>query len=425
MNGDREMKQGIRTVFWQDNAVVMIDQNALPFDERHVTCTDYREVIAAIRDLTVRGAPAIGVAAAMGVALGVRQLPDAPPEAFRRAFDDICGQFAASRPTARNLFWAIERMRRRFDEVWDAAGGAMQHSAAPQGGGWRGASGNGSRLTRLLRPDTAVRSPAGISFTDIMAGHLVDPGAPPEKDHSDVLWRIREALAEEAVRIGVEDIEINRRLGQNGLELIPEGARILTHCNAGALATAGYGTALGVIRAAWEAGRKIHVYADETRPVLQGARLTAWELMREGIPCTLIADAMSGFLMQKKKVDLVIVGADRIAANGDTANKIGTYSLALLAWTHGIPFYVAAPLSTIDPTLADGEGIPIEERDPAEMTGFGGVRTAPDGVAVWNPAFDVTSYDLITAIVTEAGILRPPFDEAIRKAAEGGQGSAP
>ena len=300
----------------------------------------------------------------MGIALSVLQLPDSPPEEFRRAFDDICTQFAATRPTARNLFWAIERMRRCFNE----------------------------RLAHL---------PAG-------------------QDTVGSLRPIREALVAEAIKIGEEDIAINRRLGQNGCGLIPDGARILTHCNAGALATAGYGTALGVIRAACEAGKKIHVYVDETRPILQGARLTAWELMREGIPCTLIADNMAGFLMQRKKVDLVIVGADRIAGNGDTANKIGTYPLALLARAHGIPFYVAAPLSTIDPALPDGGKIPIEERNPDELTHCGGVRTVPEGVAVWNPAFDITPYNLISAIITEAGVFRPPYEEAIKGATRGG-----
>jgi methylthioribose-1-phosphate isomerase len=367
MPSDEGMKQEIRTVFWQDGAVVMIDQKALPLAERYVTCTDYREVIAAINDLTIRGAPAIGVAAAMGIALGVLRLPDSSPDAFRDAFSEICSRFAATRPTARNLFWAIERMKRRFEEAYDAGREAL-----------------------------------------------------PEKGKGDSLRPIREALVAEAIKIGEEDIAINRRLGQNGCGLIPDGARILTHCNAGALATAGYGTALGVIRAACEAGKKIHVYVDETRPVLQGARLTAWELMREGIPCTLIADDMAGFLMQRKKVDLVIVGADRIAGNGDTANKIGTYPLALLAWTHGIPFYVAAPVSTIDPALPDGGAIPIEERNPDEVTHCGGIRTAPEGVAVWNPAFDITPYNLISAIITEAGVFRPPYEEAIKGATRGG-----
>jgi methylthioribose-1-phosphate isomerase len=229
-------------------------------------------------------------------------------------------------------------------------------------------------------------------------------------------WRkIREDLIAEAVGIGDQDVAINRRLGINGRELIPDGARILTHCNAGALATAGYGTALGVIRAAREEGKKIHVYVDETRPILQGARLTAWELMREGIPCTLITDNMAGFLMQQGKADLIIAGADRIAANGDAANKIGTYALAVLAQAHSIPFYIAAPLSTVDPSLPDGGAIPIEERNPDEVTHLGGVRTAPAGIAVWNPAFDVTPNALITAIITEAGILRPPFAEGIKR----------
>ena len=242
-----------------------------------------------------------------------------------------------------------------------------------------------------------------------------ESGQVPNETGGDPWRGVREALVAEATRIGEEDIEINRRLGQNGRGLIPDGARILTHCNAGALATAGYGTALGVIRAAHEAGKKIHVYVDETRPVLQGARLTAWELMREGIPCTLIADNMAGSLMQREKVELVIVGADRIAANGDTANKIGTYGLAVLARAHGIPFYVAAPLSTIDPALADGAAIPIEERNPDEVTHCGGVRTAPEGVAVWNPAFDVTPNGLIAAIVTEAGVIRPRFYRMLSK----------
>jgi methylthioribose-1-phosphate isomerase len=359
------MENTIRTLFWKDAAVVMIDQRALPLQERYITCTDYREVIAAINNLTVRGAPAIGVAAAMGIALGALQLPDASPAAFRQAFDGICKQFAATRPTARNLFWAIERMRRCCDE----------------------------RLSSF--PERGAR-----------------PGIPAM---GESLRLIRESLTAEAIRIGEEDIAINRRLGKNGCGLIPDGARILTHCNAGALATAGYGTALGVIRAAREEGKTLHVFVDETRPVLQGARLTAWELLREEICCTLIADNMAGFLMQRGRVDLVIVGADRIAANGDTANKIGTYGLAVLARAHGIPFYVAAPLSTIDPTLADGGAIPIEERNPDEMTHLGGVRTAPEGVNVWNPAFDVTPNGLIAAIVTEAGVFRPPFADAVQK----------
>jgi methylthioribose-1-phosphate isomerase len=348
------MEKDIRTIYWKDNSVVMIDQRALPVAERYVACTDYREVIAAINDLTIRGAPAIGVAAAMGIALGALGIEADTQQAFRTAFEEICRQFAATRPTARNLFWAIERMKRRFDSLL------------------------------VFLPD-------------------------------DNPWHhLRKSLVAEAIQICEEDIAINRRLGANGRDLIPDGARILTHCNAGALATAGFGTALGVIRAAWGEGRKIHVYVDETRPVLQGARLTAWELMREKIPCTLIADSMAGFLMQQGKIDLIIVGADRIAANGDTANKIGTYALAVLAHAHGISFYIAAPLSTIDSALSDGSAIVIEERNPDEVTRVGGVRTAPEGIAVYNPAFDMTPHDLITAIITEAGVLRPPYAEAIK-----------
>ena len=415
MSSNERMKQEIRTVFWKDDTVVMIDQRALPLVEQYVTCIDYREVIAAIQDLTVRGAPAIGVAAAMGIALGAMQLPDSSSGDFRRAFDDLCTQFAASRPTARNLFWAIERMKRRFEDVYGAGrGAATPRSIEPRDVGLRGPFGGSAQLARLLRTDAAAKSSSGISFADMLANQ-VDRDRLPEKGKGDPFGPIREALVAEAIRIGEEDIAINRRLGQNGCGLVPDGARILTHCNAGALATAGYGTALGVIRAAWEGGKKIHVYVDETRPILQGARLTAWELMREGIPCKLVADNMAGFLMQRKKVDMVIVGADRIAGNGDTANKIGTYSIAMLAWLHGIPFYVAAPCSTIDPALTDGGAIPIEERNPDEVTWCGGVRTAPEGVAVWNPAFDVTTYDLISAIITEVGVLRPPFEEAIKR----------
>ena len=412
------MNNSIYTISWRDNAVVMIDQKALPLAERYVTCADYREVIAAINDLTVRGAPAIGVAAAMGIALGALHLPDSPSEEFRRAFDEICAQFAATRPTARNLFWAIERMKRCFASVFGPTGemppvstsGGRSGKRVPRGG-WPLpeacflTDGAASRLFTARR----LRSAAGKDPETAVAETGSDP------------WRgIREALIAEAIRIGEEDIAINGRLGQNGRNLISDGTRILTHCNAGALATAGYGTALGVIRAAYEEGKKIHVYVDETRPVLQGARLTAWELMREGIPCTLITDNMAGFLMQRGEVDLVIVGADRIAANGDTANKIGTYSLAVLARAHGIPFYVAAPLSTIDPALADGKAIPIEERNPDEVTRCGGVRTAPEGVVVWNPAFDVTPHDLVSAIITEAGVIRPPYGEGIKRATGGG-----
>jgi len=426
------MEKEIRTVFWQDDAVVMIDQRALPLRERHVTCTDYHEVITAIKDLTVRGAPAIGVAAAMGIALGVRRLSDTSPAAMRIAFNEICNQFAAARPTARNLFWAIECMKRRFDASVSADPSPPAGSIPTGGSGRFGDESPGIGFppldSCLLPGGPEARLPAkdrragenGTTLSTHSAERMTscpaERNGDPEQAVCDPWIPIREALIAEAIRIGEEDIAINRRLGRNGCALIPDGARILTHCNAGALATAGYGTALGVIRAAREEGKKLHVYVDETRPVLQGARLTAWELMREAIPCTLIADNMAGFLMQRGGVDLVIVGADRIAANGDTANKIGTYALAVLARAHGIPFYVAAPLSTIDPSLADGGLIPIEERDPVEVTHSGGIRTAPEGISVWNPAFDVTPHALITAIVTEAGVIRPPFAEGIRNA---------
>ena len=299
----------IKTIFWIDNAVVMIDQNALPHEEKHLTCRSYREVIAAINDMTIRGAPAIGVAAAMGIALGMQNLQVSSEEDLKTAFYRICDEFSQTRPTAVNLFWAIDRMKRCFEE----------------------------------------RRGAG----------------------SDVL---KTALVKEAIKVCEEDVEINRQIGIHGRKLVKDGANILTHCNAGALATAGYGTALGVIRAAREEGKELHVFVDETRPVFQGARLTAWELMRDNIPATLITDNMAGFLMKQGKIDVVIVGADRIAANGDVANKIGTYSLAVLAHEHNIPFYVAAPLSTIDIEIRNGDDIPIEERDDDDHRGVLNVR---------------------------------------------------
>jgi methylthioribose-1-phosphate isomerase len=339
----------IRTIFWESDAVVMIDQKALPLEERYLTCKRYEDVIMAIKDLTVRGAPAIGVAAAMGIALGTLQISTTSTENLKEKFYHICDCFSQTRPTARNLFWAIERMKKRFEGL----------------------------LT----------------------------------EHSARIKAIKETLIAEAILIGEEDIAINRRMGLNGRSLIKDGDRILTHCNAGALATAGYGTALGVIRAAREEGKNIHVFVDETRPVLQGARLTAWELMKEGISATLITDNMAGFLMQQGKINLVITGADRIAANGDTANKIGTYALAVLAKENHIPFYIAAPLSTIDLSTKTGGDIPIEERDSEEVTLFRGVRTAPMGIQVYNPAFDITPNRYITAIITEARVVRPPFEE--------------
>ena len=370
-----QLTEPIITISWKDSAVVLIDQRALPVEEIYLTCTDYRQVVEAIKNLTVRGAPAIGVAAAMGIALGALSLTASSISEIQKDFDEICSHFAASRPTARNLFWAIERMRARFAETL----------GLPAGNDESVSSDSDLSITASRRT---------LTTTDIAA--------------------LQNALIAEAVRTCEDDIAINVRLGRNGSGLIPDGARILTHCNAGALATAGYGTALGVVRSAWEQGKKIHVYADETRPVLQGARLTAWELTREGIPCTLIADNMAAFLMKQKRVDLVIVGADRIAANGDTANKIGTYGLAVLARAHGLPLYIAAPVSTIDASLADGGLIPIEERDHAEITRFGGTETAPEGVSVWNPAFDVTPAELITAIITEKGVIRPPFAAGIK-----------
>jgi methylthioribose-1-phosphate isomerase len=358
----------IRTIFWENAAVVMIDQKALPLLEQSVTCTDYEEVATAIEDLTVRGAPAIGVAAAMGIALGTLHLSSLSPEDFKTEFYRICDRFAQTRPTARNLFWAIERMKRCFENA--------------------------------LASDVSARS----STEGGQAGLFLE--------------KIRQILVSEAIQICEEDIAINRRMGLNGRSLISDGDNILTHCNAGALATAGYGTALGVIRAAHEEGKKVHVFVDETRPVLQGARLTAWELVKECIPATLITDNMAGFLMQQGKVNLVITGADRIAANGDTANKIGTYALAVLAKENHIPFYIAAPLSTIDLSIETGDDIPIEERSSDEVTTFRGVRSAPAGMPVYNPAFDVTPNRYITAIITEKGVIRPPFAEALARIQE-------
>jgi methylthioribose-1-phosphate isomerase len=330
----------VETIAWTDSGVVMIDQTRLPREEVYVTCRDYREVAEAIRSMVIRGAPAIGVAAAMGVALGVLR--------GNAGFDQICDTLAGTRPTAVNLFWAIERMK---------------------------------KLYASLR------------------------GKPVEE--------IRARMVEEAQRIKLEDIAVNQAIGRHGVDLVPAGKTVLTHCNAGALATAGYGTALGVIRAAVAAGKKIDVFADETRPFLQGARLTAWELMRDGIPTTLIADNMAGHFLKSGRIGCVIVGADRIAANGDVANKIGTYPLAVLARENGVPFYVAAPVSTLDLSLASGDLIPIEQRSPLEVTHVFGVPVAPEGVAVENPAFDVTPNRYVSAIITERGVLRPPYTESL------------
>ena len=335
----------VATVAWEDGTVVVLDQRLLPAEESYLRCRDHHQVAAAIRDMAIRGAPAIGVAAALGIALGVRNLGSAATEP---AFQEICDALAATRPTAVNLFWAIARMRERY----------------------------------------ARETSAGVAT---LASGLLD----------------------EALAIQAEDLAACRRMGDLGAALIPAEARLLTHCNAGALATAGYGTALGVVRSAARQGKVRLVYADETRPYLQGARLTAWELMHDGIPTTLIADSMAGHLMARGEVDAVIVGADRIAANGDVANKIGTYTVAVLAKENGVPFYVAAPVSTFDLATATGADIPIEERAPQEVTHHGGRRLAPEGVSVRNPAFDVTPHRYVTAIVCERGIARPPYAESL------------
>jgi len=335
----------VGTIEWKDagpftrGEVVMIDQRRLPREEVFVTCHTYEDVAAAIRSMVIRGAPAIGVAAAMGVALGVQQDAD---------FDTVCTTLAATRPTAMNLFWAIERMRRMHG-----------------------------------------------SFTAASHRELV---------------RI---MVIEAQQIRLEDIDTCRAIGHHGAELVPDGKTVLTHCNAGALATAGYGTALGVIRAAVEAGKKIDVFADETRPFLQGARLTAWELQQDGIETTLITDNMAGHFLHSGRIGCVVVGADRIAANGDVANKVGTYSLAVLAKENGVPFYVAAPVSTFDLTLVSGDLIPIEQRAASEVTHVFGVPIAPEKIAVENPAFDITPARYITAIICERGVARPPYKESL------------
>jgi methylthioribose-1-phosphate isomerase len=344
-----------KTIEWTDEGVRMIDQTRLPAEEIYRTYTDYREVAEAIRSLVIRGAPAIGVAAAMGVALGIKSSAATTPGELRADFEKIAETISRTRPTAVNLFWAIKRMHGVFESCLSSQG------AGPQ-----------------------------------------------------ALAMVRTALVEEAQRVLAEDIAINEAMGRHGARLMPEVGTVLTHCNAGALATGGYGTALGVIRAAVEAGKKLRVFADETRPFLQGARLTAWELAKDQIPVTIITDNMAGHFMQQGQIKAVIVGADRIASNGDTANKIGTYSLAVLARENGIPFYVAAPLSTIDMNLASGEQIPIEERSSGEVTRLGGVAIAPAGVEARHPAFDVTPNRYITAIITERGVARPPFTESLR-----------
>jgi len=341
----------IPTIEWHGDRVRMIDQRKLPGRVARFTCRGYRDVIRGIREMVIRGAPAIGVAAAMGLALGARSIRTRSPEAFQKRFHEMAGEMAEARPTAVNLRWAVERMARLVEE-------------------------NEGRPVR----------------------------------------EVQEALRRESEKILAEDIAINRAMGRHGQELVPPKAAILTHCNAGALATGGYGTALGVIRAAHEAGKAVTVIADETRPWLQGLRLTAFELMEEGIPVTVIADSAAGSLMRRGEIDLVVTGADRIAANGDVANKIGTYSVAVLARENRIPFYVAAPLSTIDSRIRSGETIPVEERNPREVTHFGNRRMGPEGVAARNPAFDITPARYVSAIITEKGVLRPPYGKSIRQA---------
>lgn len=340
----------IKTIEWTNGKVVMVDQRLLPTEEVFREYSTSEEVARAIEDMVIRGAPAIGVAAAMGIALGMfEQHSDSELQ-----FQKTCERMAKTRPTAVNLFWAIERMNRKFAELKDQP-----------------------------------------------------------------LEKMQAGLALEAQKIYLEDIEANKQMGKYGNELVPENARILTHCNAGALATAGYGTALGVIRAAHERGKKVQVFADETRPFLQGARLTAWELHKDHIPVTLITDNMAGYFLHGQNIDLVIVGADRIAANGDVANKIGTYSVAVLAKANQVPFYVAAPISTVDLSLENGTKIPIEERSAKEVVEINGKRTAPEGIGVRHPAFDVTPNELVSAIITDKGIARPPYTESLRKLVTG------
>jgi methylthioribose-1-phosphate isomerase len=340
------------TIEWQSDAVVMIDQRKLPGQEIYLRCKTAAEVARAIKTMVIRGAPAIGVAAAMGIALGMQRSKVQGTRQYAVEFNRLCELMAGTRPTAVNLFWAIDRMKRVFS--------------------------------------------AGVQAGESVAELTV-------------------RLVREAGLIHDEDIASCQALGKAGAAVVPDGARILTHCNAGALATAGYGTALGVIRAAAEQGKVTQVYADETRPFLQGARLTAWELVRDRIPTTVITESMAGPLMRQGGLDFVVVGADRIAANGDVANKVGTYTVAVLAKTHGVPFYVAAPLSTIDLATPDGTGIPIEQRPSREVSHLGSARLTPEGASIWNPAFDVTPAELVTGIITERGIAQPPYGESLKR----------
>ena len=350
--GWKAIQNEVKTIEWTKDGVSLIDQRLLPLREEYRLCRSYQEVAEAIRTMVVRGAPAIGVAAAMGVALGVQQSRAATAEQLRAELFQICETLAKTRPTAVNLFWAIGRMKHRFEQ-------------------------------------------------------LLESGAD--------LTTVRAQLCQEAQAILEEDIASNRAMGDYGAVLLPPGKTVMTVCNAGALATAGYGTALGVIRSAIRAGKDVDVLALETRPFLQGARLTAWELQKDGIPTTLITDNMSGHFLRSGRVGCVVVGADRIAANGDVANKIGTYTVAVLAKENGVPFYVAAPLSTVDLAIPTGDAIPIEHRPASEVTQIQGVPIAPPGIAVINPAFDVTPNRYVSAIITERGIAAPPFDDSLRK----------
>jgi methylthioribose-1-phosphate isomerase len=342
----------IRPIQWADGNLLLLDQTRLPREEVLLEIGNYRAAADAIRDMQVRGAPAIGVTAAYAVALAARELPHEAREDFLTGLREASSYIVAARPTAVNLPWAVERML-RFAE------------------------------------------------------------SEPE------LSRMDRTLLEEAQRIQQEDEEINRRMGGFGKELLPDGGSVLTHCNTGALATAGFGTALGVIRAGWESGQRFQVYNTETRPFLQGARLTSWEFQQLGIPARLIVDSAAGMLMGRGEISCVITGADRIAANGDVANKVGTYTLAVLSNENGVPFYVAAPTSTVDLSLSSGGEIPIEERRPEEVTSFGGVRTAPEGIGVRNPSFDVTPHRYISGIITEVGILRDPYSESLARSVTG------
>ena len=343
----------IQTLEWTDKGVRFIDQTKLPIEEIYVTCKTHEQVADAIRTMIVRGAPAIGVAAGMGIALGIKNSKAETVGDLKRDLDQICENMGKTRPTAVNLFWAIRRMREKFERL-------------------------------RVRP----------------------------------IAQIKQELVEEAKRMHAEDIAANQAMGRHGATLMPAEGGVLTHCNAGALATAGYGTALGVIRAAVEQGKKIRVYADETRPFLQGSRLTAWELMKDGIPTTVISDSMAGAMMRQGKIGAIVVGADRIAANGDVANKIGTYSVAVLAKENGIPFYVAAPISTVDLACANGDRIPIEQRNSQEVSHIAGKQMVPDGVSIENPAFDVTPAQYINAIITERGIARAPYADSLQKLAD-------